>query len=367
LILRFPGPASSTGEDLVEFHCHGGRAVVAAVEAALAAQPGLRHAEPGEFTRRALGNGRIDLMQAEGLADLLEAETEAQRVAAMAASEGRLSARVREWIDRVAILSARVEAMLDYAEEGDVTNDADMLATIRQAAADLGREIAQALAAPSVERLRAGVRVVIGGPPNAGKSTLLNALAEREAAIVSPIAGTTRDPIEASVQRRGLPLTLVDTAGLTVTRDIVEAIGVERARVAIDQADVLVWLGDDPPPRNDALWLHARADVPDRHQKPEGPTLAVSTNDASSIQAAWAAIAERADTLLTSVDGVPALHERQRRLCQQAVESLAEVSRDPLIIAEALASARRALARLLAIDPTDLMFDALFSRFCLGK
>lgn len=367
LVLRFAAPASATGEDVVELHCHGGRAVVAAVETALAAQPGLRLAEPGEFTRRALTNGRIDLMQAEGLADLLEAETQAQRIAALAAAEGRLSARTRQWLDHVAILSAQVEALLDYAEEDDVGDDAVALGAVLDGMAALRTDIERALAAPSVERLRAGVRVVIAGPPNAGKSTLLNLLAEREAAIVSPIAGTTRDRVEAPVLRAGLPLLLVDTAGLVESEDMVEAMGVERAYRAIDDADVLLWLGDNPPPRVDAIWVHARSDLPDRQFVSPSCDLAITSHDPSSVARLWKLLSARAEALLTTSSDAPAMREHQRRACSDVIAQLTDPTRDPLLLAEALASTRRILARLLGLDATELMLDALFGRFCLGK
>ena len=351
----------------MELHCHGGRAVIAAVEAALAAQPGLRHAEPGEFTRRSLANDRIDLMQAEGLADLLEAETEGQRLAALAAVEGRLSAKVQEWLDRAALLSARIEAMLDYAEEDDVVEDAAAMASIRCDIAGLRDDIEAVLAAPSVERLRAGVQVVIAGPPNAGKSTLLNLLAERDAAIVTPIAGTTRDHIETPVQRDGLPFVLVDTAGLTQTLDPVEAIGVERATDAIERADLLLWLGDDPPPRGGSLWVHSRSDLPGRGVSPSGTDLAISMTDPRSIEALWQTIADRTIALLATDGDIPAMHDHQRRTCRAAAAALAEPSHDPLVVADGLATARRAFSRLLGIDATEVMLDALFGRFCLGK
>lgn len=366
LLLIFPGPRSATGEDLAELHCHGGRAVIAAVEAALAEQPGLRSAEPGEFTRRALANGRIDLMEAEGLADLLEAETEAQRVAAIAATEGQLSARTRAWLDRVVMLSAWVEAILDYADEDDVAEGEAALTAIRDDMAALVADIRAALAAPSVERLRDGVRVVIGGPPNAGKSTLLNLLAAREAAIVSPIAGTTRDRIEAPVLRGGVAMLLVDTAGVTETDDPVEAIGVERARSAIGVADVLLWLGDGPPPRHDAIWVHARGDEPGRDIMPQGCDIVIAAPDGASILRLWDLLQARCANLVAVSAGAPAMREHQRRTCHDVVDALVP-SDDLLLVAEALAHARRSLSRLLGMDATEIMLDALFSRFCVGK
>lgn len=363
LVLLFPGPRSATGEDLVELHCHGGRAVVAAlIGAALAV--GAREAEPGEFTRRALLNGRIDLAQAEGLADLLEAETEAQRRAALTASEGQVSQAIRGWLTLLAELSARLEATLDYAEDGDV-DEAVQLASLRADALQLGTEIQGVLGAPPVERIRDGLRVVIGGPPNAGKSTLLNLMSDREAAIVSPHAGTTRDRLEAPVRRGDLAYVLTDTAGLTDAADPVERIGVTRAEEAIAAADVLIWLADTPPPRPDAIWVHGRADLPVRCRLPEGPLLAVARSDPASISALWELVDQRARALLPSLSDLP-FKAQQRAACASAAESLL-LDADPLIAGEQLRTATRALGSVLGVDATEQMLDALFSRFCLGK
>jgi tRNA modification GTPase len=364
LVLVFPGPGSATGEDLVELHCHGGRAVTDGVQAALIAA-GARAAEPGEFTRRALFHGRIDLAQAEGLADLLEAETAGQRRAALAASEGRVSRALRGWLDALSVLSAMLEASIDYAEEGDVGAEEAMLAEVGARATALRAEIAAALAAPPVERVRDGVRVVLAGPPNSGKSTLLNLLAGRAAAIVSPVSGTTRDRIEAPVQRDGIAYVLTDTAGLTETNDAVERIGVGLAGEAIATADVLVWLGDEAPPRADALWVHARADLPDRERLPPGRTLAVRQDRAESILALWAELARRAAAMLPIADDLP-LKVRQRAVLEAAAAELT-LHADPLIAAEQVRRASRAMATLLGLDATEQMLDALFGRFCLGK
>ena len=256
LVLLFPGPDSATGEDVAELHVHGGRAVIRAVEAALAGMPGLREADPGEFTRRALANGRIDLSEAEGLGDLLAAETEFQRRAAIRSAEGAVRREVEGWTARLLAIAARAEAILDHSDEDDVEPDAQL-----HRAAELAADIEAVVERAPVERLRDGIRIVLAGPPNAGKSTLLNALAGRDAAIVSPIAGTTRDRIEAPVVRDGLAYLLIDTAGLAeATEDVIEAIGIERARAALAEADQVLWLGDDPGPEG-AIAIHARADA----------------------------------------------------------------------------------------------------------
>lgn len=367
LVLVFPGPRSATGEDLVELHCHGGRAVVAAVETALAAHPGVRAARAGEFTRRALLNDRIDLAQAEGLADLLEAETEWQRVAALAGAEGRVSAAVNGWVDRITTLSAMVEASLDFADESDVDDNHAAIDEVRAAMTALAATIEEVLRAPPVERLRDGVRVVIAGPTNAGKSTLFNRLCDREAAIVSKAAGTTRDRLEAPVRRHGVAYLLVDTAGLNpVAADPVEEEGIARAGQAAAAADVLLWLADTPPPRVDALWLHGRADLPDRTTLPSGRRLAVSCNDPRSIEAVWDAVEEIALPLLGREGGM-ALHEHQREACRLAAQALLTSSSDPLVLAEQLRTARVSLGRITGKGTTDAMLDALFGRFCIGK
>lgn len=367
LVIVFPGPTTATGEDLVELHCHGGRAVIAAVERTLAAMTGLRLAEPGEFTRRALGNGRIDLTQAEGLADLLEAETEAQRVAAITATEGRVSQAVRGWMDAVAMLSARIEAMLDFADEDDVTSDAAAFDAVCADIAALAAEIETVVASPPVERLKDGLRVVIGGPPNSGKSTLLNLMGERDAAIVSPISGTTRDRIDVPVLRNGVAYVLTDTAGLVDTLDPIEAIGVARAETAMETADLLLWLADTAPPREDAIWVHARADLPGRDGGvPPGRVIAFSQSDQASLDRLWAVVHDRAAALLPRNDDL-ALKADQRLRCERAAATLRAAGTDPLIVAEHLREARTGLAAVLGLDATGEMLDALFGRFCIGK
>jgi len=366
LVLVFPAPNTATGEDLVELHVHGGRAVVAAVEAALARQPGLRRAEPGEFTRRALSNGRIDLAEAEGLGDLLSAETELQRRAALAMADGTLSREIANWRAALLGLAARLEASLDFSDEADV--DPVLLDGIRSDARAVRSEIETALSAPAVDRLRDGIRVVLAGPPNSGKSTLLNALARREAAIVSPIAGTTRDRIEVPVSRAGIPFVLTDTAGLRETAgDVIEAIGIDRAGQAIAGADLVLWLGDENPPEDRMLWLHARADVAGREDMPVGAALAVSAETGAGVEQIWELLVSRSAALIPGATDM-ALNQRQRSHCQEALEALGDIgASDELVVADALRRANVALARITGDVGIEAMLDALFSRFCIGK
>lgn len=259
LVIWFPGPRTATGEDLAELHCHGGRAVVAAIEQTLASLDGVRRAQPGEFTRRAFANGVMDLAEAEGLADLLSSETELQRRAAQAAAGGSLSRSVEEWRSRLLGLSALVEAALDFADEDDVGGLSPQFSILLN---ELRDEWKQALGRPRSERLRDGVRVVLAGPPNAGKSSLFNALLDEGAAIVTPEAGTTRDAIERPVAIGGVPFVLIDTAGI---RDSgageIEMMGIERARDQLDRADLILWLGPEGKGPEAAVEVAARCDV----------------------------------------------------------------------------------------------------------
>ncbi len=366
LLLIFPGPTTATGEDLVELHLHGGRAVVDGVEAALAAMPNLRPAAPGEFTRRALANGRIDLTEAEGLADLLSAETEAQRRMAIDASGGRLRRLVGEWTEQALALSATIEALLDHADEDDVDASDAVVARVRHSAGLLADAIEAVLSAPPVERLRDGIRVVLAGPPNAGKSTLLNRLVEREAAIVSPVAGTTRDRIEIPVTRNGMAWLFIDTAGLRDgADDVVERIGIERTSNAIAEADIVLWLGEDDPPPG-AIVLFPRCDLPGRHSPSD--RISVSAVTGAGLASLWTALGERGRALLPRTDDV-ALNRRQRTHAGAAAEALrrASIQQDPLLIGEELRYAIGGFAALTGVRATEAMLDTLFGRFCIGK
>ncbi len=364
LLLWFPAGLSATGEDLAEFQLHGGRAVIAAVLAALSQLAGLRPAEPGEFTRRAFLNGRIDLAEAEGLADLLAAETEAQRRNAMMIAEGGLSRQVERWREAVLALSARIEALLDFSDEGDVTDDA----TIFPAIAALRAAVAAGLANPPAERLRDGIRVVLAGPPNAGKSTLLNALAGREAAIVAPRAGTTRDVIEVQTVIEGVALVLSDTAGLRPGGGLVEQAGIARARAAIDHADILLWLGapTDRPPG--AIVVHAQADRPGRARLPPDADVLVSARTGRGLEQLTARMLLAARILLPHPDAI-SLNLRQRRELALCESEMRQAARNPdlLLVAEHLRHARGALDRLTGRAGIEDMLDALFGAFCIGK
>lgn len=365
LALWLPGPHTATGEDTLELHCHGGRAVVAAVEAALAAQSGLRLAQPGEFTRRAFANGRIDLAEAEGLADLLSAETELQRQSALALAGGAFSREVSGWRDRVLMLSAAVEAELDFGDEDDVSGlPADFMARL----AGLEAEIRAWLHKPRAEALREGFKVVLAGPPNAGKSTLFNALVEADAAITAPIAGTTRDVLMHPVALAGIPFRFVDTAGLTeATSDVIEAIGVERAHAALDSADLVLWLGPEGAGPPMAWEIEAQCDLAGHPVKasPRHRVSALTGVGMDALRSDLIAIARQA----MPRPGEAALNARQHRLLGEAAESLGSAAMliDPLLVAESLRLTRVAFDALLGRTTTEDMLDALFGRFCIGK
>jgi tRNA modification GTPase len=364
LVLRFDSPASSTGEDIVEFQCHGGRALTDAVLGALASLEGLRLAEPGEFTRRAFENGRIDLTEAEGLADLIEAETESQRKAALALAEGGLKKQVAAWQERLLALSADAERAIDYDED-----DQRVDAALQRASASLATELRFWLGQPRVERLKDGVRVVVAGPPNAGKSSLINIISGEERAIVTHVPGTTRDYIEVPLALGGVPLLLTDTAGLRESVDEVEAIGVARAAKLIDAADMLMWLGEPggAPDHPRIIKIHAKADLPDRRSAPKG-SLALSCVSGDGIPELLRRVESEARNLLPP-EGALALSRRQAHHIGEAAEALSHAASasDVVLIAEDLRLARSAFDRLTGKAGVEDVLDALFSRFCLGK
>ncbi|RAI44076.1 tRNA uridine-5-carboxymethylaminomethyl(34) synthesis GTPase MnmE [Rhodoplanes roseus] len=382
VVLWFPGPASETGEDTAELQVHGGRAVIAGVLTALATVPGCRAAEPGEFTRRAFHNGRLDLTRVEGLADLIAADTDAQRRQALVHLKGFLGDRAEGWRRRLIEAQALVEAGIDFSDEGDVPTEllGPALAQVRL----LRDEIGQALAdGGRGERLRDGLVVAIAGPPNAGKSSLLNRIVRREAAIVSPVPGTTRDVVEVHLDLGGQPVTLLDTAGLRDTADPVEQEGVRRARDRAGGADLVLWLREagaeaDLPPAGlrGRVWTVAtKVDVVNLREALSGDvagrqffTSAVTGEGVPELMTALQAEAEARVGV-----GEPALVTRARHRAglddtvAALDRALAEGPGREEIVAEELRLAARALGRLVGrVDVEDIL-DVIFRDFCIGK
>ena len=381
LVLWFPGPASATGEDVAEFHVHGGRSVVTAVAAALGSLPGLRPAEPGEFTRRAFDAGKLDLTEAEGLADLVAAETAAQRRQALRQMDGALGRVYDGWRDRLIRILAHLEADLDFPDEdlpegvapAVLGETAETRAAIAAHLADEGRG----------ERLRAGVSIAILGPPNVGKSSLLNRLARRDAAIVAATAGTTRDVIEVHFELDGYPAVLWDTAGLRDAADDIEAIGVDRARSRAKAADLklvvvdgTVWptLDDQVADLIDdrSLVVVNKADVavlPEDLAVRGQPCLPLSVLTGAGIDALMAALSGRVADAVGGGDAVMLTRARHRQALEDAHAALARAADGTAaeLVAEDVRLAVRALGRITGrVDVEDLL-DVIFRDFCIGK
>jgi tRNA modification GTPase len=387
VVLWFPGPASATGEDVAEFHVHGGRAVLAALFAALAVLPDVRAAEPGEFTRRAFENGKLDLTEAEALDDLIHADTDRQRRQALRQLKGLLGDKARDWRARIIEASALIEAGIDFSDEGDVSTE--LIAPALAKTKVLLGEIEEVLAAQGQsERLREGLVVAIAGPPNVGKSTLMNALARREVAIVSPHAGTTRDVIEVQLDLDGYPVTVIDTAGIRESDDPVEQEGVRRARARAADADLVLWLVDGPhqqtsPTALASVWrpshkidlaggtvwtvrnkidLAVGADV-------MAPGISASRGD--GIAELIAALVGFAQDFFGAGEGGLITRARQRQLLEQTAASLqrsiAVIGEGEEFAAEDLRAAAHALGRLLGrVDVEDIL-EVIFREFCIGK
>lgn len=374
LLLWLPGPRSETGEDMAELHLHGGPAVVSGVLTALARLPGLRLAEPGEFTRRAFLAGRLDLTGVEGLADLIAAETAAQRKQALNQLGGALTRRLEAWRARLVGALAHLEATIDFAEE---ELPADTAAELPATLAAVLDEIEQALVgAAAGERLRQGLRVVLLGAPNAGKSTLLNALARRDVAIVSARPGTTRDVIEVQLDLRGLPVTLVDTAGLRAVEDEIEAEGIQRARRAAAGADLCLLLvepgGEAPPDSADLSDRTLRVGTKQDLAPASGQTdLSISAKTGAGLDALEARLAEEAAALLWSGGGEAPLvtRARQRAALEETAEALRRALGAPAaeLRAEDLRLALRGLGRLAGRVDVEELLDVIFRDFCIGK
>ncbi|ALK11048.1 tRNA modification GTPase MnmE [Blastochloris viridis] len=380
LTVLFPAPASATGDDVAEFHLHGGRAVVADVLAALGRLDGLRLAEPGEFTRRAFANGVLDLAAVEGLADLIAADTTAQRRQALRQAEGALGGVVAGWRERLIGIAALAEAAIDFADADDVPDG--LIGPARAAAAALLGDIEAVLAgARRGERVRGGLTVVIAGPPNAGKSSLLNALARREVAIVSATPGTTRDAIEVHLDLDGVAVTVIDTAGLRDGVDPVEAEGIKRALARMALADLVLWLepagaaAAEPPAVAAPVWR-----VGTKHDLDTGEAGAERDDGAERHRISVVSgaglnrlVAELARVAVDLVGGEPALVTRARQAAAlRAVaaalgEAVQRSDSAPELFAEDLRRAARGLGQVVgAVDVEDVL-DAVFRQFCIGK
>jgi len=397
LALWFPGPKSETGEDTAELQLHGGRAVVAATFDALASLGGLRPAEPGEFTRRAFENGQLDLTRVEGLADLIHADSEAQRRQAVRQMRGLLGDRAEAWRQRLIGILALVEAQIDFSDEGDVPQD--LLSRALAEAKMLRSEVATVLAdSGRGERLRDGFVVAIAGPPNAGKSSLLNRLARREAAIVSPYEGTTRDVIEVHLDLDGYPVVLLDTAGIRDSDDPVEQEGIRRARARAAEADLVLWIEDVRSlpgevnlgqPGQGGLgqsavaptcWLISnKADLApsckinnlDFRSSNIEHVFTVSALVGSGIPELIQALGQSAAAFFSQTENAVVTRTRHRVLLQEVVAALDRAERPGVsadeLTAEDFRLAARALGRVTGrVDVEDIL-DVIFRDFCIGK
>ena len=378
LVLWFPGPASFTGEDMAELHVHGSRAVVQEVIEAVLSLEGLRLAEPGEFAARAFINGKLDLRQVEGLADLINAETRCQRQQALQQAEGLASERYGSWRGGLVKAQLLVEAVLDFADEDDVTVEAlDAAdATAKELLADLEEALKR-----GGERLRSGLRIVIAGAPNAGKSSLLNAIAKRDVAIVSEEAGTTRDVIEVHLDLGGLPVTLTDTAGLREAQGKVEAEGIARALSRAEDADVVLWLVDatapvwEPPDRLSAkrcvLVLNKVDLAPDVAPPNDFVCIPVSAKTGQGLERLIEALEEEAALATDAGAGSPLITRARHRVeLEAACEALRRFCAGPAPLelkAEELRIAARHLGRLTGEVDAEEILGAIFSEFCIGK
>jgi tRNA modification GTPase len=393
LALWFPGPRSETGQDTVELQLHGGQAVIAGVLDALATIDGCRLAEPGEFTRRAFENGRLDLTAVEGLADLIAAETPAQRRLAFRQLKGLIGNRAEDWRRRLTEALALVEARIDFSDEADVPED--LIRPALAVAQQLRAEVAASLAdGGRGERLREGLVVAIAGPPNAGKSALLNRLARREAAIVSPHPGTTRDVIEAHFDLAGYPVMLLDTAGIRESDDPVEQEGVRRARARAAAADLVLWVTDASVPgelaeqdgakafaaevwslRNKADLLEERAHAAGNESPCNGESsrsFTISARTGFGMQRLLTALASYAEAYFAATESALITRARHRRALQETVAALDRAlqhghAAGEELIAEDLRAAAMALGRLTGrVDVEDIL-DVIFRDFCIGK
>ncbi|MGE4351260.1 MAG: tRNA uridine-5-carboxymethylaminomethyl(34) synthesis GTPase MnmE [Bdellovibrionales bacterium] len=376
LVVFFPAPHSFTGEDVVELHVHGGRSIIYSVVEQLCTYPGIRPAEPGEFSRRAYENGKMDLTEAEGIADLVDAETAAQRRQALRQMDGELGRLYTGWAERLTHNLAYIEAEIDFADE---EIPSDISEGRRESIAQLAQEIDKHLNDNHRgERLREGFTVALLGAPNAGKSSLLNALARREAAIVSPLPGTTRDIIEVQLDLGGYPVTLADTAGLRETADAIESEGVRRALARAEQADlkILVFDGSVSSPADEttlsliddsALLVINKSDL--ASFKIQEPSLPVSAQTGEGLETLIQKLIEEIEKRFTGNAGPALTRVRHRVALQECQDHLRRALAAPQIelCAEDLRLAVRALGRITGTVDVEELLDVIFSSFCIGK
>jgi tRNA modification GTPase len=376
VVLWFPGPASATGEDVAEFHVHGGRAVLAALFGALSAVENVRAAEPGEFTRRGFENGKLDLTGAEALDDLIHADTDRQRRQALRQLKGMLGERARHWRAKIIEASALIAAGIDFSEEGDVS--AELVGPALAKIKALLAEIEEVLAAQGQsERLRDGLVVAIAGAPNVGKSTLMNHLARREVAIVSPHAGTTRDVIEVQLDLDGYPVTVIDTAGIRETDDPVEQEGVRRAKARAGEADLVLWLVDgiaSGPAVGGAVpvWtVRTKIDIEAPRSDAGGFDFQISASRGDGIGELVSAVVGFARDYFGSGEVGLIGRVRHRELLRETAEllrcSMAPIDKGEEFVAEDLRAAADCLGRLLGRVDVEDVLDKIFRDFCIGK
>jgi tRNA modification GTPase len=371
LVLFFPAPHSVTGEDVAEFHIHGGRASVAGLLAALGEAEGLRPAEAGEFTRRAFEAGKMDLAETEALADLLDAETAAQRRQALRGLEDGIGRKAEEWRERLIEALALSEAEIDFPDEGDVP--AGLISRAAKIAAELAAETDAVLTERvGGERLREGAVIVIAGPPNAGKSSFLNRVAKREVAIVSPHAGTTRDMLEVALDLGGYPATLIDTAGVRETGDPVEQEALRRAKDRAARADLVLWFEDaqapaSPPALDRPVWRIAnKIDLADSREA----DFAISALTGAGVDRLLEALSEWLRTELAPAESALITRVRHRAALTEARDHFrraADPAAAPELMAEELRLSARALGRISGRVDVEQVLDAVFSSFCIGK
>ena len=375
LVIRFLSPRSFTGEDMIEFHVTGGRAVVSGLLRSLKSCPGARPAEAGEFARRAFENGKIDLAEIEGLASVVEAETSAQLRQALTMATGELSRQCERVRDSLLSVMAHVESILDFSDAEDAADSTidDVLPLIRTTANMLEGML---LGSGVSERLRDGMMVVIAGPPNVGKSTLLNYLAGRDVAIVSPIPGTTRDVLEVAAEVGGFPVTFVDTAGIRATVDPIESEGVARARQRGAGADLVLWLSDDdmtPLPAEAENWpamsVRTKIDISDCGR--ELKRLSISAKTGEGIDELVARITEFASDHFSGVGRIGVGTDRQRFAVAEAFSALKHILDEPYrqteIVADDLRTAVRGMGRISGRIEVEEVLGEIFSRLCVGK